>query len=315
MTKFEDWRRGNAAGDPDLAGFRSLMTGLQSGGFSSGGAGGSSPAGEPGKTDDPLEAHADLVRAIRAALPEEDVPKDFTARVMRQIRHPAARWREQAWGVAWRAAAAVALLLAAGALLVRGLGKAPAWRAAADAASAAATAEAGSADDSPLAYLALAQRADGSWGDTGSQAADFRPRYGTGISSLALLAVVMASPDALSGEHGPVVRRGVAHLMAAMDGEGHVGAAFTGADFNQYLAAKALAAAAALPGAPEEWGRAAALALRKVPDDPLSRERLAAMNRRLAHEEASGAAAWESIGGPVLAAALQVIRNPSARRS
>ena len=311
MTKFEDWRRGGAAGDPDLAGFRSLMTGLQS----AGGGAGRAPEKAPEGEDDPLAAHADLVRALREALPEEEAPRDFTARVMRRIRHPAAaRWAD-AGRIAWRAAAAVALLLAAGGLLLRGLEKAPAWRAAADAAvSAGGAGEEAAADVSPLAYLALAQRADGSWGDTGTQAADFRPRYGTGISSLALLAVVMASPDALAGEHGPVVRRGVAHLMAAMDGEGNVGTAFTGADFNQYLAAKALAAAAALPGAPEEWGRAAALALRKVPDDPLSRERLTAMNRRLAHEEASGGAAWESIGGPVLAAALQVIRHPSACR-
>lgn len=301
----EDFRRKpfrmTVDSDPSLKGMSDLMRNLRQ----EGGA----PVPPPAEDADPLRAHAGLVEKLRA-MPPVEPSAGFTAQVMTKIQHPA-RQRFQHWPrVILQSAAMLALLAAAALAFLRGQPNDAARFARQMAQTSRVEAIAAPLHrETPLAYLARTQRADGSWSDTGGQSADLRPRYGAGISALALLAFVNQSPDALQGANAPVIRRGVEHLMAQQSAEGRVGLDFTGAGFNQYLAAKALDAAARLRGAPVAWKQAAFLAMNQLPQDDLTRERIKQFNRSLARADWDGRH-WEKVGGPVMVAAITAIRTP-----
>ncbi len=232
---------------------------------------------------------ADVVRRLRS-LPEPAAREDFAARVMERIlreeaeAEAARKRRPMRWAVRIAAAAAVAVLCAAG------------WRAwfgpaappfAAEMARNAAACE----------FILAEQSPDGAW-----RAAV--PAQDGALSAIALMALVRHDPDPLHGPHADAVRGGMDHLVALQSrpqGAGDSGTRLGRS--SRYLVAMALRTGAALPGAPTGWRAAAGRASQDAPP-PAEAARL---NRLLAHS-GTMPETWKQAGGPVLAASLALLR-------
>ena len=239
---------------------------------------------------DPLnEAQfADLVAELRAQCAPEPAA-DFTRRVCAQVQGELSS-SGCSWGpILWRAAAVLAVLLGASWWLVR-------------APSQVATP---ARPPTPQEVLMASQQTDGRWAADATQA---HTRYDTGVTALALLALMRADAAPLAGPHAAAIRAGIAHLEQQQRGDGRFGADFSGVAYTQYLAGMALTLAAQLPGANPEWMATATRAQAHVPP-PMQMARL---NHRLAHPDAMPER-WLDAGGPVTHAALQLLGEYPAR--
>ena len=227
---------------------------------------------------DPLKdpRFGELLSALRGqAAPEPSA--DFTAKSMARRRpEPAQR---SIFSAALRAAAAIALLLGAGVWTLRPapLAQVP----------------------SPVDILMAAQRADGGWS---ADAQNLRPRYDTGVTALALLALMHADSAGLEGPQAAAIRAGMAHLLRQQSPDGSFGGDFSGAGFTLYLAGMALQAASRLPNADPAWREASARAVPHLP----SELQMAKLNQSLAHPEAFPSR-WADAGGAVAATAIQLL--------
>lgn len=232
---------------------------------------------------------AGLLRRLRA-MPRPEPRDDFAARVMERLRREEAaaaaarRHRPLRWAARIAAAAAIALLCAAG---LRP------WLRAPDGPAADRLARTAAACDLILSE----QGTDGAW-----RAAV--PAQDGALSAIALLALVRNDPDPLAGPRAEAVRGGMDHLVALQARP--QGAGDGGTDLgrsSRYLVSMALRSGAALPGAPAAWKTAAD---RAAADAPPSAE-TARLNRLLAHS-ATMPEAWKVSGGPVLAASLELLQ-------
>ena len=219
----------------------------------------------------------ELLAALRAQ-PAPEPADDFSARVMARL-----RWKPAAhatrFGALLRAAAAVALLLGSGLWMLRPL---PAAKSA-----------------SPVDILMAAQRPDGGWS---ADEQNLRPRYDTGVTALALLALMHVDSAEPEGPRAAAIRAGMAHLLRQQCPDGSFGGDFSGAGFTQYLAGMALQLASRLPNADPAWISGAHRAAIHLPPDL----QMAKLNQGLAHADAFPAR-WAAAGGPVAATAIQLL--------
>ncbi len=222
----------------------------------------------------------DLVSRLQAQPVPEPAP-GFTDRTLAHLQQAAAhRWT---WtGSAARAAAAVTLLCGIGGWLFLASGPAPVAR-----------------GPAPIDILMAAQRADGGWS---ADAENLHARYDTGLTALALLALMRSEDAPLEGPRAAAIRAGIAHLLRQQRADGRFGEDFSGTDFTHYLAATALEAAAHLFGADPAWQQAIA---RADPHRPAAIQ-MAKLNRRLA-QPGTFPERWADAGGPVAHAAIQML--------
>lgn len=233
-------------------------------------------------TPDPLKdpRFEELVSRLRAQ-PTPEPSADFTARTLARLHGPAARRRS--WlAIAFRAAAALAILCSAGLWFIRTpapVAKSP----------------------SPVDILMAAQRPDGGWA---ADAHNPRHRYDTSVTALALLALMQGDPSPLQGPEDGAIRAGMAHLLRQQQSNGRFGDDFSGTGFTQYLAGMVLQTAARLPGADPAWNAAAARARQHLP----SNLQMAKLNANLAHPSAFPER-WVEAGGPVAHTAIEMLKR------
>jgi hypothetical protein len=99
-----------------------------------------------------------------------------------------------------------------------------------------------------LDWLQEAQEPDGRWD---AQTWGAQPQFGIGVSALALLALIHKEPQVFQSPYADTVRSGISHLIGAMNAEGLMGPALSGATYNQGLATLALLEAQARENHPE----------------------------------------------------------------
>lgn len=234
---------------------------------------------------DPLRdpRFADLLSRLRVQKGPEPSP-GFVANTMARLRRPSsARWLAPALG--WGAAAALALWICASGW----------WNDQPD------LVRQDPPASSPVEILMAAQRADGGWS---ADAQNLRPRYDTGVTALALLALVHADPAALEGSKALSIRAGIAHLLRQQGADGRFGGDFSGAIFVNYLSTMALQAAAHLPNADSSWSAAAERASVQLPPDI----QMAKLNNHLAHPLAFPSR-WAEAGGSTVRTAIQMLQK------
>lgn len=240
-----------------------------------------------------------LLRKLRS-LPEPEPRSGFADRVLARVR------REEAVRAAAEAAARrtrplrrVAGIAAALALVWAGMAGVGVWKGAGNGTDGSALARA-----EACGIIVSGQGTDGAWRVAGGEGGNsFRAGRDGALSAIALMALVRSGGDPLRGPHAGAVRGGMEHLVALQSAPGGLGDGATRAGMSsRYLVAMALRAGAALPGAPAEWKAAAD---RAAGDMPPAAE-AARLNRQLAHA-ASMPEPWKRAGGPVLAAALELL--------
>ncbi len=235
----------------------------------------------PPSDSDPLrDSRFDTIRARLKEQPAPEPTAGFTDRVMASVSASRRRRRMAASGIL-RAAAAAALLVSVYVIHTSRERSDP------------------FASLSPVEILMAAQRTDGGWSADEVQA---RPRYDTGVTALAVLALIHSDPSPMAGARGDAIRAGVAHLVSQQAPDGRLGADFSGSDFTHYLAAKALESATRLPGADPAWGVAAHRARLHLPTET----RMAKLNHHLAHP-AAFPSRWAEAGGPAAKTAIGML--------
>lgn len=232
---------------------------------------------------DPLHdpQFADLLARLEAqTVPEPSA--DFTERVMARVQaSSSSRWSIST--VALRTAAALVFLLS---LYVIHTAK---------------QRQVASPPPSPVDILMAAQRRDGGWS---ADATHVRPRYDTGVTALAVLALIQTDTNPLEGPRQAAIRAGLDHLLHQQTSDGRFGPDFSGWKFTHYLATKAIEAGSALPGADPAWRAAACRAKTHV----LPETQMATLNHHLANP-AAFPARWAEAGGPVTHTALQLLQR------
>lgn len=233
---------------------------------------------------------APLLRRLRG-MPVPEAREDFAARVLDRVHRveaeetAARRYRPLRWTVRIAAAAAVAMICAAGLRT---------WFGPSAAGPAVLVMAPG---DAARALIVAEQGPDGAWRAS-------VPAQDGALSAIALLALMRDDPDPLHGPRAAAVRGGMENLVALQAGPRGAGDDGTRLGrSSRYLVAMALEAGASLPGAPVGWRMAADRASLDVPP-PAEAVRL---NRLLAHS-GSMPEPWKKAGGPVLAASLELLR-------
>lgn len=232
---------------------------------------------------------SDVVQRLRS-MPEPDAREDFVSRVMERVareeaeERAAGRGRPLRWAVRIAAAAAVAVVCAAG------------WRAWVAPAENGETMGLLARNAAAKDFIVGEQEADGAW-----RAAV--PSQDGALSAIALMALIRDDADPLGGAHAEAVRGGMEHLVALEGRPQGAGDGATGMGrSSRYLVAMALRSGSALPGAPADWRAAAERAAKEAPA-PAEAVRL---NRMLAHS-GTMPEPWKKAGGAVLVAALELL--------
>ena len=153
---------------------------------------------------------------------------------------------------------------------------------------------------SPVEILLAAQRDDGAW-SAGEPL--LHSRYDTGVTALALMALIRSTPSVLNETQASSIRAGMEHLLRLQRPDGRFDAEETGIGFTQYLAGMALQAASQLPNADPKWRSAASLAASHCP----SEIQMAKLNNCLSHPD-SFPSRWAEAGGPVAQTAIQLLK-------
>ncbi len=157
-----------------------------------------------------------------------------------------------------------------------------------------------SVDQSPIEILMAAQRTDGAW----SAAVDNQPsRYDTGVTALAVLALIHSDSNPLESSGAIAIRSGIWHLLRTQDEQGVFASTVGSVPYNHYLATKAIETAAGLPGADPDWRWAARRAQKHLPPP----EHLANLNRHLANPS-TFPPRWAMAAGPSAQLALHLLR-------
>lgn len=209
---------------------------------------------------------------------------DFTDRVMARVQATASASRWTCSSVALRTAAALVFLLSIYVLHT------------------ARQRQVASAPPSPVEILMAAQRGDGGWSADTTQ---MRPRYDTGVTALAVLALIQSDTHPLDdGPRVAAIRAGLDHLLRQQTPDGRWGVDFSGWAFTHYLAAKAMESGAALPGADPAWRAAAHRAKTHLP----SATQMATLNHHLANP-AAFPTRWAEVGGAATHTALQALQR------
>ena len=161
---------------------------------------------------------ADLIAELRAQ-PAPEPPADFTRRVCDRVRAasaPRGSWAAALWRVArrWRF-----------------------WPARRGGWCARRRNRRAGGVPTPLEILMAGQQADGRWVAGGASA---HSRYDTGVTALALLALMQAVPRPLDGPYAAAIRGGIAHLEQQQRQDGRFSVDFSGAAYTQYLAGMAM---------------------------------------------------------------------------
>ncbi|MDD2240215.1 MAG: hypothetical protein PHO14_02315 [Kiritimatiellae bacterium] len=233
---------------------------------------------------DPLQdSRFAALRARLEALAAPEPSADFTDRVMARVRAAStSRW--SCSSVALRTAAALVVLLSLYVLHT------------------ARQRQVASLPPSPVEILMASQRGDGGWS---ADAAQMRPRYDTGVTALAVLALIQSDPHPLDeGPREAAIRAGLHHLLRQQTPDGRLAADFSGGAFTHYLATKAMESGAALPGADPAWHAAAHRAKPHLP----SATQMATLNHHLANP-AVFPARWAEAGGAATHTALHLLQR------
>ena len=154
---------------------------------------------------------------------------------------------------------------------------------------------------SPVEVLMAAQREDGAWS---AGARSLHSRYDTGVTALALIALIRSAPSALSEMQTSSIRAGMEHLLHLQRPDGRFDTEETGIGFTQYLAGMALQAASQLPNADPKWRAAASRAASHFP----SEIQMAKLNNCLSHPD-TFPSRWAEAGGPVAQTAIQMLKQ------
>lgn len=229
--------------------------------------------------DPRFEPLVSRLRSQEAPMPSAD----FTARTMAR-RHGLAARRWNLPARALRAAATLAILCGAGVWFIRVPSPAPRAKM-----------------SSPVDILMAAQQPDGRWS---TDAQHLRPRYDTGVTALALLALMQSDPAPLLGPPADAIRAGIAHLLRQQNPDGRFGMDFSGSEFTHYLAAMALRTATSLSGADPVWLAAAQRAEVHLP----AGIQVAKLNQRLAQPD-TFPKRWVDAGGPAAHTAIQMLKR------
>lgn len=240
-----------------------------------------------------------VLRRLRS-LPEPEARGGFAERVLERVRREeAARAAAEAAARRTRPLRWVAGIAAALALAWAGMAGVGAWKASEGGAAGQALARAEACE-----VIVSEQGADGAWRAAGEAGGNsFWAGRDGALSAIALVALMRSEADPLQGPHAGAVWGGMEHLIALQSAPRGLGDGATRAGMSsRYLVAMALRAGASLPGAPAEWRAAAGRAAGDMPP-PAEAARL---NRQLAHA-ASMPEPWKRAGGPVLAAALELL--------
>ncbi|MCK5878976.1 MAG: hypothetical protein KAH24_04310 [Holophagae bacterium] len=152
---------------------------------------------------------------------------------------------------------------------------------------------------SSIDLLMATQRSDGSWS---ADAESLNSRYDTGVTALALLAIIQTESVLLEGPQRKTLEAGIGHLIRQLSSDGRFGDSSSRVPFTPYLAGMALQAAAQLPHAREEWKRAAAQAAPHLPPG----NQMAKLNQTLSHPD-SFPSRWADAGGPVAVASIELL--------
>ena len=240
---------------------------------------------------------SDVVRKLRS-MPEPEAREDFVSRVMERVAREeeaeratvaaAERWRPLRWAA--RAAAVLAVGLGVGLPAARRAGTEP-------------VASASSRTAEACALIVAEQGADGGWCVAEGRGGSVQSGEDGALSAIALMALMRSGEDPLNGPHGAAVRSGMENLIGLAEQPQGLGDGATRLGrSSRYLAAMALRTGAGLRNAPSEWKAAALRVAREAPDAVEA----ARLNRQLAHA-ASMPEPWKKAGGPVLAAALELL--------
>jgi len=154
---------------------------------------------------------------------------------------------------------------------------------------------------SPVDVLMAAQRVDGGWS---ADSRNLRSRYDTGVTALVLLALIHDDSEDMTEEKRAAIRSGASHLWHQQTPDGRFGPDFSGWRFNQYLATKAMEAAAGLAGADPTWHAAVERAQWHLPCE----FQMAKLNQHLSHPE-EFPSRWMEAGGPVAVTAIRMLKR------
>ena len=230
---------------------------------------------------DPLKEprFSELISLLR----EQEMPvasKDFADRVRQRIQTPSAPHLMFAFPFL-RGVAGLALLLGASVWMCRPIKMVE--------------------SPSPVEILMAAQREDGAWS---AGAPSLHSRYDTGVTALALIALIRSTSSSVDDIQASSIRAGMEHLLRLQRPDGRFDSDESGIRFTQYLAGMALQAAAQLPDADPQWRSAASLAASHFP----SEFQMAKLNNCLSHPD-SFPSRWAEAGGPVAQTAIQILKK------
>lgn len=219
---------------------------------------------------------------LRNQLRRQAVPEpsgDFTDRVMNSLHQ-----QQPAGGIKWRSVwskiAAVLIMLAGAGLWIH---RSSSWD-----------------EKSPCIEILIAnQRPDGGWSADVQQ---LRSRYDTGVTALAVLALLRSDAPEGEGSRANALRAGLTHLVRQQNRDGRFGPDFSGSSFTHYLATKALQSAESLSDQDPAWFAALEHARQHLPSD----NQMAKLNRHLAHP-ATFPEPWLAAGGSTARTAIQML--------
>jgi len=230
---------------------------------------------------DPLQdpRFSSLLQQMRESAPPA-ISDGFSDSVMAQIQHKSKRKRVR-FAIVRKAAVAAIFLLAIG-LCIQNF-------------------DHNKAQPSPVQILMTYQGVNGGWS---SGVEKLHSRYDTGVTALALLALMRVEAGSHEEEHRMSIHAGMTHLLEQQNPAGYFEDSSSRMPFTSYLAGMALQLAVQQSDAPSEWHTAA----RQVAPYLPSSVQMATLNQQLSHPD-TFPARWAEVGGPAAIAAIQALQQ------